>query len=319
RQHRLRVGGFEPGRPQRFQRQIEPSDAGVLVEVAQNIGELQGASQMMRELETVMGVHAEHAHRQPPDRAGDAVAIEIEPRQRRRADVLGRVHFHAVDDGEEIGLIERKPLDRTGKARQRGRGAAAIERIDGFAPLRQAGEPRRTRRVAVGDVVDLAAERIDLEHGLALLAAEDAHGEVERAAAGALGRAGTLAAFWHSERHGVWYRSAGALRNRRRNRPRATVPAPSAKLAGLLKCTGSLNGSRLCRIATRRSASLWMTATSSASRVSWMLSEKPRLCLSSPAVRATTSRRQYRKGGGARLSPSMSTPAPCVANRSSGI
>ena len=38
-----------PARLQRLARQIEPPDGGVLVDVAQDIGELQGAAEMMRE------------------------------------------------------------------------------------------------------------------------------------------------------------------------------------------------------------------------------------------------------------------------------
>ena len=58
----------------------------------------------------------------------------------------------------------------------------------------------------IGDVIDRAAERIDLEHGLALLAAEDTHGEIERAATGAGG--GWRGAFLDArrfDRHGVRY------------------------------------------------------------------------------------------------------------------
>ena len=85
-----------------FARQIEPAEAGVLVDVAQDVGQLQRAAEMMREQDAVVLGQAEHPHRQPPDGAGDAVAIEIERCQVGRADVLRHVHLHAVDDGEEI-------------------------------------------------------------------------------------------------------------------------------------------------------------------------------------------------------------------------
>ena len=195
-----------------------------------------------------------------------------------------------------------------------------IERVDGLAPLRQAGEPRRDAarrcrrcrrprgrtnrsrtwpRAARGRGCAWRGRTSCRRARLAAPARSPLSGTASVMASGTArpARCATGAA-------------AGRARPCRRRAPNSPVCS---------ECTGSLNGSRLCRIATRRSASLWMTATSSASRVSWMLSEKPRLCLSSPAVRATTSRRQYRKGGGARLSPSMSTPAPCMANRSSGI
>ena len=79
---------------------------GILVEVAQDVGELQRAAEMMGERQAGIGLHAEHAHRQPPDRAGDAVAIKIERRAVGRADIGDHVHLHAVDDGDEILALE---------------------------------------------------------------------------------------------------------------------------------------------------------------------------------------------------------------------
>ena len=66
--------------------------------------------------------------------------------------------------------------------------------------LLQLFETRVARAGFVGDVVDLAAERIDFEHRLALRFRHDAHGEIERAAGRALfGRHGRF--IGHS-RHG---------------------------------------------------------------------------------------------------------------------
>ena len=87
---------------QAFERQIEPADAGVLVDVAQDVGQLQRAAKMMREQDAVILGEAEHPHRQPPDRARDPVAIEIEGREIGRADILRDIHFHAVDDRQKI-------------------------------------------------------------------------------------------------------------------------------------------------------------------------------------------------------------------------
>ncbi len=50
--------------------------------------------------------HAEHAHRQPPDRAGDAIAVKVERRAVGRTDVGDHIHLHAVDDGNEILALE---------------------------------------------------------------------------------------------------------------------------------------------------------------------------------------------------------------------
>ena len=103
---RHRIGRRDAGGIERLARQIEPAEAGVLVDVAQDIGQLQRAAEMMRQRDAVLLAHAEHAHRQAADRRGDAVAIEIELIEARRADVLDRVHLHAVDDGEEVLLAQ---------------------------------------------------------------------------------------------------------------------------------------------------------------------------------------------------------------------
>ena len=110
--HAVRIVGGDAGMQQRFARQIEPAEAGVLVDVAQDVGELQRAAEMMREQDAVCFRQAEHPHRQPPDGAGDAIAIEIERRHVGRADVLRHVHLHAVDDGEEILALEAEGLHR---------------------------------------------------------------------------------------------------------------------------------------------------------------------------------------------------------------
>ena len=125
---------------------------------------------------------AEHPHRQPPDGAGDAIAIEIERRHVGRADVLRHVHLHAVDDGEEILALQAEGLHRGDVVLQPRRRMALIERVDVVAPLLKRGEPLVARAVGIGDVVDLAAEAVDLEHRLALVVRQDAHRRIERAA-----------------------------------------------------------------------------------------------------------------------------------------
>ena len=43
------IAGVDAGLVERLARQIEPADAGVLVEVAQDVGQLQGAAEMVRQ------------------------------------------------------------------------------------------------------------------------------------------------------------------------------------------------------------------------------------------------------------------------------
>ena len=67
---------------------------------------------------------AENAHRQPPDRARDPVAIEIQRRPIGGADVARGVHRHAVDDGVEVLM----PQSHSGARPRR-------DRRDGAAPV----------------------------------------------------------------------------------------------------------------------------------------------------------------------------------------
>jgi hypothetical protein len=62
---------------QPFARQIEPAAPGILAQIAQDVGELQGAAEMVRHLVGGLGGVAERADGEPPDGAGHAVAIEV--------------------------------------------------------------------------------------------------------------------------------------------------------------------------------------------------------------------------------------------------
>src|SRR5258705_489682 len=72
------------------------------------------AAEMMGKLDAVFLGHAEHPHRQTPDGAGNAIAIEIERGKIRRTNVLWHVHLHAVDDGEKILALDAEGFHRGG-------------------------------------------------------------------------------------------------------------------------------------------------------------------------------------------------------------
>ena len=77
------------------------------------------------------------------------------------------IHFHAVDDGEEILLPQTEGHDRhcqrLGKA---GRAASGIQAGDIGAPAIEHGKARGLRPFVVGDIVDGAAEGVDRIHRL---------------------------------------------------------------------------------------------------------------------------------------------------------
>ena len=55
---------------------------------------------------------AEDMHRQMPDRARDPAAIQVEGGEVRGADILGRIHFHTVDNSVEVIAAQPIALDR---------------------------------------------------------------------------------------------------------------------------------------------------------------------------------------------------------------
>ncbi len=75
---------------------------------------MQRAAEMMGELDSVILGQAEHPHRQTPDGAGNAIAIEIERGKIRRTNVLWHVHLHAVDHSEKILALEAEGFHRGG-------------------------------------------------------------------------------------------------------------------------------------------------------------------------------------------------------------
>jgi hypothetical protein len=79
--------------------------------------------------------HAEDAYRQPSYGACDAIAVGIERRPRRGADVGGRVHFHAVDDRREIVALQIEGADRLGQRPHPRRRRFCEQRIDVRPPL----------------------------------------------------------------------------------------------------------------------------------------------------------------------------------------
>ena len=68
-QHLQRLGRADAVPIEKLARQIQPAAPRVLVEVAQDIGQLQGAAERIGDRVRVGARIAEHMHRQMPDRA----------------------------------------------------------------------------------------------------------------------------------------------------------------------------------------------------------------------------------------------------------
>ncbi len=183
----FRVACGDAGAFQVLACEIETADRGVLVEIAQDVGELQGAAEMMRQFEARPIVHAEHLDGQPSYRARHPVAVKIENHQIRRDDVLCHIHFHAVDHGKEILLAQAIARHRVLQERALDRRSSGIERVEVAAPFGERGESVLARADSViGDVIDHAAEGVDREHRLTFRARHQFHGGIERASPGLL-------------------------------------------------------------------------------------------------------------------------------------
>ena len=173
-----------PACVQQFARQVEAADGGVLVEVAQDVGQLQRAAEMMRELDAGLLLHAEDPHRQAADGASHAVAVEVERREIGRTDIGLDIHLHAVDHGQEIVLLQAEIAHRALQEGAWPAGTAGVESVEIVAP--PSARAARARRAAALPSSAMsstsAAEHVDREHRLALGRRHDAHGGVEGAA-----------------------------------------------------------------------------------------------------------------------------------------
>src|SRR5258705_11399529 len=173
---------------------------------------------------------------------------------------------------------------------------ALIQRVDIIAPLLERGQPFGPRAVGIGDVVDLPAKAVDLEHRLALVARQDAHRGIERTA----GRGGAVICVGRRRLH----RHAPAAGFVRGRRPAARLiisltmpPMLCTSNSGLLKCTRSLSGSRTFSMPTILSANAWITAISSPSRKSLTSALSDLLSLSSVSVRTASACRHCNSAG----------------------
>ena len=111
REHGGRIGGCDAGFVQELLRQIKPADPRVLIQVAQDVGQLQRATQMLGKQLAVAVGNPEHARREPPHRACHAVAIKIQLHKGRCLDAFPDIHLHAVDDGPEVVAVEIELAD----------------------------------------------------------------------------------------------------------------------------------------------------------------------------------------------------------------
>src|SRR6185437_11809683 len=114
-----------------------------------------------------------------------------------------------------------------------------VNQVNVATPFFELRQSAVTRQVTVGDVVDVAAERVYFEHRLPLGAREDAHGKIKRTATRPLcGRRMAICNICALCRHGTWYRRADVTVLSKRCKP-ACIPLPRAVAVAsiLVRCT----------------------------------------------------------------------------------
>ena len=87
---------------EQFTRQVNTANACILIDVAQNVGNLQCAARVMGNSDTVIRWIAENAHAQSADRARYPVHVQIKCFHGRGYDRIARIHFHPCNDIEKV-------------------------------------------------------------------------------------------------------------------------------------------------------------------------------------------------------------------------
>ena len=124
------------------------------IEVAQDVGQLEGAAQRGGRAASPAPAAMPKARDQPPDRAGHPIAVRVGRLGIGRTDVGGDVHRHAVDHRQEIRLPQAEVMNRVlqepgapgrsaGVESAKGRRASARARLP--APRAAACRRRRCR------------------------------------------------------------------------------------------------------------------------------------------------------------------------------
>src|SRR5262252_3417763 len=271
---------------------------------------------MMRKLPTRLGLKTEDFHRQSTHRACHPVTIKIEIRPLGSPNIGSDIHFHAVDNGQKIRLLKTIIPHRLGEVAGAHRKAAEVESVDVNTPCREFGEPPFSRLRRIRYIVDLATEAIDRKHCVALRLGQNPHRQIERAARCATGVGGAIG-LYHAGTHASFdLRKANLPRTRRVSNPVATPASVPPITPILVKCTFSLNGSRVLISPNIRRARVVMTATSRDSRKSSIIAAKPRLSCSNASVRCARVFTHRSNAGDDCAAPSSSIVAPAAAKAS---
>ncbi len=180
--NRLWLGDEDAPALQQLKRQVQPVALSILVHVTQDVGDLQGAALGVGQNAALLGGFAEDVDAQAPDGAGHPVAIDIEGGARRCLDRAAQIHLHAIDHGDEVGLLQIKLRHRRQKRFGDGVFGLIDEQLVDLAAPGHETDPAifHGHAVVIGNIVHLAAKGVDGENGVASLFRQKTHGPIER-------------------------------------------------------------------------------------------------------------------------------------------
>src|SRR6266446_101781 len=180
-QDRERIGPANTVPVENFTWQIKPPTTGVLVEVAQDIGQLQRSTERFGDRMGSIALVPENMDREMADGARDTRTIEVERRKIGDTNRLARIHLHSVDNGEEIAPAQTIAQHRlTQCPRDKVPRMSRVEAVDLLAPGGEGCKLVPNRAVAVCDVVDVTAERVDRIHPVSAMVWQETHRPIER-------------------------------------------------------------------------------------------------------------------------------------------
>src|ERR1700730_16057587 len=305
-----RVGTRDPMLVENFAGQIKPLPSGVLVEIAQDVGQLQCPAKRFRDQMSGTASIAKDMHREMADGARDTGTIKVEHREIRGPNVFPGIHLHPVDNRQKImsaqAIAQRRLAQCRGYEKMR---PPTIESVDLLAPYGESGELVLHRPVVIGDVVDLAAEGINRIHPVATILRQQPHGPVERAT-------GRLDPMPDGFAQRVVPQLVGHAVQRRIAHPRTPPDTPitkAAKKSDFRSLTRLATGSPRRSRRNSRTASSTMTPHSQRKPEEAMRGGRARQWSTSAAGRPSSPSSTRRRAGLDAPAANASTPVPAVA------
>src|SRR3984893_6933213 len=252
----------------------------------------------------------ENMDREMADGACDTRTVEVERPKIGGANGFARIHLHPVDDGEEIAPVQKIAQHRlTQRPRDKMARISRIEAVDLIAPGGKGCKLMLDRALAVCDVVDLTAERVDRIHPVSAIVWQETHSPIERRPSRLDPMPNGLEQLRITEPAGNGAERGIVHRHANPDAPDTTAPTQSDVRSLTRAAKGSPRRSRR----SRRTASPTITALSRRSPNDVPCAGRPRAISMSALVRSSMPSITRRNPGHDVGAASASTPIPSAA------